>query len=142
MEEFVENSALIIALIIESAAVLVITGGLVMAVIRSVLRRVREGGWFSSYQDLRKAIGRTLLVGLDFLLAAEIVRSIMAGETLIAALTLGVVVLVRTFLSIAIEMEITGRWPWNSAHAPVSEPDRVATQPAETKTTPGDPGAG
>lgn len=126
MEETVQQIALYLALGIESVALLIITVGLTIAVFRALLRRLRKGGWFGSYADLRKSIGRTLLVGLDFLLAGEIVRSIMAGETLYAAATLGVVVLVRTFLSITIEMEIHGRWPWNSAHAPVSEPNAGA----------------
>ncbi len=123
LELSVQISAHFLALSIESVALVIIVVGLIIAVVRAILRRVRDGGWFSSYADLRKSIGRTLLVGLDFLLAGEIIRSIMAGETLYAAATLGLVVLVRTFLSITIEMEIHGRWPWNSAHAPVSEPD-------------------
>ena len=124
MEEFVPHVALYLALSIESVALFVIVVGLTMATVRAMLLRIRRGGWFGSYEDMRKGIGRTLLLGLDFLLAAEIVRSIMAGETLYAAVTLGVVVVVRTFLSITIEMEIHGRWPWNSAHAPVSEPSK------------------
>lgn len=103
---------------------MVITGGLVISVARAFSRRLDEGHWFEAYKHLRKSIGRTLLLGLEFLLAAEIVRSIMAGETLMAATTLGVIVIVRTFLSIAIEMEINGRWPWDSADAPVSEPEQ------------------
>jgi uncharacterized membrane protein len=113
MELIVQQVALYLALTIESVALTVISVGLIVALVRSVLLRLRTGDWFGSYEDIRKAIGRTLLLGLELLLAAEIVRSIMAGETLMAAATLGVVVVVRTFLSITIEMEINGRWPWN-----------------------------
>ncbi len=103
-----------LAVAIEGVAVLVIVFGLLIAVARTVIHRAREGGWFGSYADLRKSIGRTLLIGLDFLLAAEIIRSVMAGETMYAAATLGIIVVVRIFLSIAIDMEIKGRWPWQA----------------------------
>lgn len=117
MEELLPVIAHHLALIIEGLALLVIAGGVIIAVLRALVHRVRHGTWMGSYEDVRKGIGRTLLIALEFLLAAEIARSIMAGETLNAALTLGLVVVVRTFLSIAIEMEISGRWPWRSTEA-------------------------
>ncbi|RVU42367.1 DUF1622 domain-containing protein [Lujinxingia sediminis] len=100
-------------------ALLAIAAGLGGALVLALRQRARQNDWSGTYDHLRRRVGRTLLIALEFLLAAEIARSIFAGKTLNAALTLGVVVIVRTFLSIAIEMEISGRWPWNSAqHKP------------------------
>lgn len=115
MEESLKSAAHHLAMIIEAGALLAIAAGLTGALILALRERARQNDWSGTYDHLRRLVGRTLLIALEFLLAAEIARSIFAGETLNAALTLGVVVIVRTFLSIAIEMEISGRWPWNGA---------------------------
>jgi uncharacterized membrane protein len=64
------------------------------------------------YVDLRERLGRAILVGLEFLVAADIVNTVTVDPTLHNLATLAVVVLIRTFLSFAIEVEIHGRWPW------------------------------
>ncbi|TXD37284.1 DUF1622 domain-containing protein [Lujinxingia vulgaris] len=115
MEESLQTTAHLLAMTIEAGALLAIAAGLAIALILAIHQRRRQGDWKGTYDHLRRRVGRTLLIALELLLAAEIARSIFAGETLNAALTLGVVVLVRTFLSIAIEMEINGRWPWHEA---------------------------
>ena len=117
MEEFIKDVSHHLALIIEGLALLVIAGGLILALANALIQRVRRGDWKGSYDGMRQGIGRTLLIGLEFLLAGEIARSIFAGETLDAALTLAIVVVVRTFLSFAIDMEINGCWPWHAAEA-------------------------
>lgn len=57
-------------------------------------------------------IGKTLLLGLEFLVAADIIRTVAFRPTLQSVVILGVLVLIRTFLSWALVVEIEGRWPW------------------------------
>jgi uncharacterized membrane protein len=64
------------------------------------------------YRQLRLRLGRTLLLGLEILVAADIVRTVALEATLESVLVLALLVLVRTFLSWALVVEIEGRWPW------------------------------
>jgi uncharacterized membrane protein len=65
-----------------------------------------------AYQSLRDNLGRTILVGLEFLIAGDIIRSIAVPPTLQSVSVLAVIVVIRSFLSIELEHEISGRWPW------------------------------
>ncbi len=60
----------------------------------------------------RRAFGRTILTSLELLVAADIIRTITIDPSLDSVLALGFVVLIRTFLSFSLEVEIDGRWPW------------------------------
>ena len=60
----------------------------------------------------RRALGRSILVGLEFLVAADIIRTVAVDPTMESVLVLGLIVLIRTFLSFSLEVEIDGRWPW------------------------------
>ena len=64
------------------------------------------------YRQLGLRLGRTLLLGLEILVAADIVRTVALEATLESVVVLALLVLVRTFLSWALEVEIEGRWPW------------------------------
>ncbi len=66
----------------------------------------------AAYRDLRRRLGRAILLGLEFLVAADIIGSVLVSPTLANAAALGVVVVIRTFLSWSLELEIDGRWPW------------------------------
>jgi uncharacterized membrane protein len=114
MKEYIHGIAEWLALAVEGGGIAVIILGFVYAFIHGLVGRKHQGSWEGIYEELRKDIGRTLLLGLEFLLAAEIVRSIMIGEELNSVLILGLVVVIRTFLSISLEMEINGRWPWQA----------------------------
>lgn len=73
-----------------------------------VMRKTSEE-WFQAY---RLKVARGILLGLDFLVAADIIKTVAVELTFSSVGILAVIVLIRTFLSFAIEMEITGRWPW------------------------------
>ena len=73
------------------------------------------------YQRLKTSLGRTLLLGLEILVAADIVRTVALDSTLEAVAILGLLVLIRTFLSWSLVVEIEGRWPWQP------EPEQSAT---------------
>ena len=60
----------------------------------------------------RKTLGRSILTGLELLVAADIIRTVAVEPTLQSVLVLGLIVIIRTFLSFSLEVEIDGRWPW------------------------------
>jgi len=62
--------------------------------------------------DLRSNFGRSILLGLEFLIAADIINTVAVTPTLQSVIVLGAIVLIRTFLSFSLELEIDGRWPW------------------------------
>ncbi len=64
------------------------------------------------YRSLRRRIGRGILLGLELLVAGDIIRTVAVEPTFASVGVLGLIVLVRTFLSFALEVELTGRWPW------------------------------
>ena len=63
----------------------------------------------------RRTLGRSILAGLELLVAADIVRTVAIEPTLENVLVLGLIVLIRTFLSMSLEVEIEGKWPWQRA---------------------------
>lgn len=60
----------------------------------------------------RRTLGRSILAGLELLVAADIIRTVAVEPTMGSVLVLGVIVLIRTFLSLSLEVEIEGKWPW------------------------------
>ena len=66
----------------------------------------------SFYRSYRQLLGRSILLGLELLVAADIIRTVAVTPTLASVLVLALIVLIRTFLSFSLELEITGRWPW------------------------------
>jgi uncharacterized membrane protein len=95
---------------IDGAGVVVIVIGAILATIHLVLRRHAEAG--RSYMLYRQDLGRSILLGLEFLIAGDIIRTVVVAPTLNNVFVLGMIVLIRTFLSMALQLEIEGRWPW------------------------------
>jgi uncharacterized membrane protein len=73
---------------------------------------LRRGDLRAAYQRARQNVGRAILLGLEVLIIADIVLTITVDRTLDSALTLGLIVLVRTFLSFSLEIELEGALPW------------------------------
>ena len=92
------------------AAILVIGGlGAFARFAREVaVRRGRD-----AYGDLRKNLGRVILLGLEVLIIADIIRTIVVDSTVENVAVLGTIVLIRVVLSFSLEVEIDGMWPWN-----------------------------
>lgn len=99
---------------IEILAVLIIVVSIVYSVFRYALRGLRKVEDESPYRALKARLGHAMLLGLEILVAADIVRTVALEATLESVLILGLLVLVRTFLSWALDVEIEGRWPWQS----------------------------
>jgi uncharacterized membrane protein len=68
-----------------------------------------------TYSRFRQQLGRSILLGLELLVAADIIRTVAITPTLDSVLVLGLIVIIRTFLSFSLELEITGRWPWQTS---------------------------
>ena len=103
--------------IIDVAGVAVIVGGVLIASaihVPRALARDRAADWYRPY---RQAIGRAILLGLEFLVAADIIRTVAVSPTFQSVGVLAIIVLIRTFLSIVLELEINGRWPWERREA-------------------------
>lgn len=76
-------------------------------------RKLPEGAEpLSVYRAYRQLLGRSILLGLELLVAADIIRTVAVAPTYESVGVLAIIVLIRTFLSFSLELEITGRWPW------------------------------
>lgn len=114
--------------VIDGIGVAVIALGAVLAFGFTVGRLLRKTGTGAdAYRNFREQLGRSILLGLEFLVAADIIRTVAITPTAQSVAVLGGIVLIRTFLSFSLEVEITGRWPWQQkpAAAAGSAPDSV-----------------
>ena len=98
---------------VDAAGVFIIVVGALLATGRFLLRRQDQTG--GSYRLYRQDLGRAILLGLEFLVAADIIRTVVVSPTLEHVIVLGLIVLIRTFLSMALQLELEGRWPWQCA---------------------------
>jgi uncharacterized membrane protein len=103
----------VIASVLEKIGVVVIA----LAFLHAILRGLRHFGQrrADAYERLKLYIGRALLLGLEFLVAADIIRTVTIEPTRESLLSLGLLVLVRIMLGWSIAVEIEGCWPWQVA---------------------------
>ena len=97
---------------LEIFGVLVIVAGIVWATGRFLLRDLRSGDAVKAYERYRANLGRGILLGLELLVAADIIGTVAVTPTFESLGVLAAIVLIRTFLSFSLEVEIEGRWPW------------------------------
>jgi uncharacterized membrane protein len=99
----------------EALGALILVIGVLWSLALAVLawRRTRSGD--RAYNVLRQAFGGTLLLGLEILVAADLLRTVAVAPTVDNVLVLGLIVLIRTFLSFSLEIEIDGVVPWKRA---------------------------
>jgi len=95
---------------IEVTGVIVIVVGTLLALMRYLIKK--QGKNSRSYRVLRKELGKAILLGLEILVAADIIATVVTKPTLNEVISLGIIVLIRTFLSLSIELEIEGKFPW------------------------------
>jgi uncharacterized membrane protein len=100
------------AIVIEVLAVVIIGLTIFYSVLRYSFQGLFQSENENQYRDLKERLGRSLLLGLEILVAADIVRTVALEATLESILILGLLVLIRTFLSWSLVVEIEGRWPW------------------------------
>jgi uncharacterized membrane protein len=106
------------AIAIEALAVVLIVTFIMVATFNWLLRALLSRGFsVEHYERYRGRLGRAMLVGLEILVAADVVRTVALEPTLTNTAALGVLVVIRTFLSWSIVLEVEGRWPWQSRPA-------------------------
>lgn len=82
-------------------------------------RSLNSGAPFdAAYRGLRQSIGRGILLGLELLVAGDIIRTVAVAPDFAGVGVLALIVAIRTFLSFSLEVELTGRWPWNQRTLP------------------------
>ena len=111
-----------IAEAIELIAIVAISVAVVAALVGAAVLRLR-GSWNQSFERFKHYMARGLLVGLDLLIAADIIKTVTLEATIENAVVLSILVLIRTFLSWTLVLEVEGRWPWHhDPSAPVEDP--------------------
>lgn len=113
----------VVAAAFELAGVGIVVVGFAGALVRG-FRLWRTQGAAEAYAGVRSTFGRSILLGLEVLVAGDIIRTVALQPTLENLAVLGLLVVIRTFLAWSLEVEIDGRWPWKRAQIE-RERDRV-----------------
>ncbi len=124
----------------EVLAAAVMVGGLIWCAVLSIRtwRRTRDGN--KAYSTLRRSIGATLLLGLEVLVAADLIHTVAVEPTLANVGVLGLIVIIRTVLSFSLEIEIEGMPPWRrAAMTGIERVARVTAAAARPPESPGGP---
>lgn len=112
MLEFEELVSGAVRVVEATGALIMIAGGFWVLVVY-VLQVVRPRTRTDAYPRLRQNLGRVILLGLEVLIVADIVRTIIVDPTLDSVAVLGMIVVIRIVLSFSLEVEIEGTWPWS-----------------------------
>jgi uncharacterized membrane protein len=102
----------LLAKIIELVGVAIIVGGIILAAVNYLWSGVVSHDWQRAYEQFRSNLGRGILLGLELLVGADIISTITSPLTVESVGLLAGIILIRTFLSFALETEIEGCWPW------------------------------
>jgi uncharacterized membrane protein len=108
--------------VVDAVGVGVMVVGIGLATVMTALPSARAKG--DVYRTFRQRVGRAILLGLELLVAADIIRTVAVTPTLESVGVLGLIVLIRTILSFSLEVELEGRWPWQH------RPDATQANPA------------
>jgi uncharacterized membrane protein len=117
-----------VSMMIEAAGVTVIVIAAVVATLTFLQGGLSTGDWALALQRYRANLGRGILLGLELLVAADIIGTVAITPSLESLSVLGLIVVIRTFLSFSLEIEIEGRWPWRRAQTAGS-----VSPPSETR---------
>ena len=127
------NAAEAAVLFMEGIGIGIVVIGGVVALGGYLAAAARRRAGDAEYRHLRRRLGRAILLGLEFLVAADIISTVLVTPTLKSAATLGLIVLIRTFLSWSLELEIEGRWPWQKRNADTMPKGDHAASPIVTE---------
>ena len=117
----------------EIVGVAVLVVGFIVGFVRALFARLRTGANEGVYVMIRSYFGRSILLGLEVLVAADLIRTVAVDPTLQNVLVLGLIVLIRTFLSFSLEIEIEGVVPWrrwrlSAPGAPPAPPEQCSEE--------------
>jgi uncharacterized membrane protein len=110
---------------VDTAGVSVIVIGALIATTRFLFQR--RGETSILFRLYRQDMGRAILPGLEFLVAGDIIRTVVVDPTFDNVIVLGLIVLIRTFLSMSLQLELDGRWPWQHDPPKVTHQGEVST---------------
>ena len=127
IREVIEWAALAIEIM---GAVVIVAGVLRVAITRGTIRYLFQLDKPGAFESYKHQMGRSLLLGLEFLVAGDVVRTVALDPTLTNVAVLGLLVLVRTFLSWSLAVEIEGRWPWQARTEKPIPTDRIVNPDA------------
>lgn len=100
------------AVILDTIGIVIVFLGSLIALAAYFIRWLKKTDRASAYQQARQEIGRSILLGLEFLVAGDIIRTVATSPSFQNLGVLGLLVIIRTFLSMALQVEVEGRWPW------------------------------
>jgi uncharacterized membrane protein len=103
----------------DGVGVLIVVGGSLFATVRLAFRRAQGAGNY--YVWYRQDVGRAILLGLEFLIAGDLIRTVVVAPTMQNVAVLGLIVLIRTFLSLSLQLEIEGKLPWQREAQPQAQ---------------------
>lgn len=103
---------------LELAGIFVMAAGTLLASLVALVRAARGMAGSHLYEWYRQTLARAILLGLEFLVAADIINTVAVDPSFRSVGVLGLIVLVRTFLSFTLELDISGRWPWQPKPEP------------------------
>ena len=109
-----QEAVKIIGLILEVFGVFIIFAGGLASTIWFLIN-VKQQGLTMAYQTYRRTFGRSVILGLDFLIAGDIIRTVIVSQTMTGVLVLAVIVSVRAFLSRTLELGVEGQLPWKGS---------------------------
>lgn len=124
MLHWISNFADLSARVLEVVGIGIIVLGALGATL-IFLRGLRREGFDAVYHQYRRMLGRAILLGLEFLVGADIIATVAVEPNYRNVGVLGIIVLIRTFLSFSLEVEIDGRWPWQSRARPEHNDHRM-----------------
>ncbi len=114
MPEFVKLFAEGAASLVEAIGVFVIVATAVYTIGIAVVHAFKSSSNGNTLQAVRQRLGRGILLGLEFLVAGDIIHTVAVELTFQTVGVLAIIVLIRTFLSFTLELELTGSWPWQN----------------------------
>jgi len=112
MDDWLFRALKLTTRLIEIGGIAIIVLGTVWATLDFLWRGLQFRAGTGAFDRYRSNLGRAILLGLEFLVAADIINTVAIEPTLQSLAILGGIVLIRTFLSFSLEIEIEGRWPW------------------------------
>jgi uncharacterized membrane protein len=121
-----ERSMESVSLVFEAFGVLILVVGFVLAAVRAGRTLLTDKDGAGAYDRMRSIFGKSVLLGLEVLVAADLIRTIAVEPNLTNLTVLLMLVVIRTFLSWALDVELDGSWPWRKKELAVREAEAEA----------------
>jgi uncharacterized membrane protein len=101
--------------LLDAIGVIAILVGVALSTVAVLITIIKRKGVHHTYKTYRHNLARSILIGLEFLVAGDIIRSVAGNLSIDSVVILAIIVVIRSLLGVEFEMEIEGRWPWQKA---------------------------